>query len=186
MGTSIRLPAYSWGFELLSVGQSNFPRELAVSATTLGSGALRLGYFTARKSETVATIAFGTTTTAAGATPTLVRYGLYSVASDGNLTLIGSTPNDTTIFASITTLYPRALSVPVAITQGVRYAVGALVVTGATAPAVQAGQIGGAVAISALAPRLAAALASQTDLPASITAGSLIDVTFRPWALLTP
>lgn len=171
----------------LETGEATIPRFLASASLTTASGSMRLTYFTATKTETVTSIRLGTTGTAAGATPTLVRFGLYSVAANGDLTLVASTVNDTTIFAAANTWYTKAVSTPYAKTKGQRYAVACLVVTAAAAPLlVSAPNMGGSSAESALAPRIGAALNSQTDLPASVTSASLATSAQMFYAAVTP
>jgi hypothetical protein len=154
-----------------TTGEETFPRVCVSSQATMTSQTLRLGYFTARKSFTVASMRFCTAGTAAGATPTLIRYGLYQAAANGDLTLVASTANDTALLAAQNTAYPKALSVAFPLVQGTRYAAGLLVVTGAAAPIVPAVAIGAAEGL--IAPRLQGTLAAQADLPLSI-----VDATF--------
>lgn len=128
---------------------------------------LILTYFTARKSETVNNVRVNTGNTAAAATPTLCRIGLYSVDGAGNLTLVASTANDTTLFAGTFTVYTRAFSVGYALVAGSRYALGLLVVSAAAMP--KFGGIfpgGGVNAEIAIAPQLAGHITAQADLPA--------------------
>lgn len=157
----------------VTTGVETFPREFADQLnTTLPTGTLGLTYFTAYKDQTVASLRTATGNTAAGATPTLCRLGLYSVASNGDLTLIASTPNDTTLWAAATTIYTKALSASVNLARGQRYALACLVVTAAAAPTLVANQPSSIFA--AEAPRLTGQLGGQTDLPASVTAGSVV------------
>jgi hypothetical protein len=163
------------------------PRGEVQSNVTLTSGTLRLSYFTATKTETINNIKGFTASTAAGATPTLCRLGLYSVDSSGNLTLVASCASDTTMFAATTTVYSRALSAPYLKVAGQRYAVGALVVTGAAAPTFPASFFSGLGAeMTTTEPTEAAALSGQTDLPASIMAGSLGASNQKMYAVVTP
>lgn len=170
----------------LTTGQETYPRGLAQSSTVpITSQQMRLTYFTARKTDTVANVAVASGNTAAGATPTLVRLGLYTVAANGDLTLAASTANDTTLFAGTNTLYTKALTASLAVVAGQRLAIGILVVTGAATPQLLGISIG-AVTVSAAAPRLAAAVSGQADLPASVAAGSVSDTGNRPYAVLLP
>jgi hypothetical protein len=74
------------------------------------------------------------------------------------------------------------VSTPVQKQAGVRYAVGLLFVTAAAAPNVACGLQ--PAAASARAPRTAASLTGQTDLPAgTITAGSLVNLSSPPYAV---
>lgn len=154
-------------------------RELWSVATAgpVVSGAMPLAYFTANRTETITSVTTYSGTTAAGATPTLCRVGVYSVDSSGNLTLVASIANDTTLWASTNTAYLRTFSTPWAKTVGQRYAVGVLVVSGATVPTLvgtsgtSLNMIGTALLVS---PTLSARITAQTDLPASIAVGSLV------------
>lgn len=157
----------------LTVGQSTIPRLHASSGViTQTSQLLRLTYFTATRSEPVVSLRLVSGSTAAGATPTLCRAGLYSVSAAGDLTLIGAINNDTSLFAATSTTYTRALAAPAATVAGARYALGTLVVTTATAP-----QVGGFSSLAAgelaVAPRITGSVSGQTDLPSSIAAGSV-------------
>lgn len=157
----------------LDTGHETMRRTEATAATIgMPSGTLRLAYFTARRAATVTAIRVSSGTTAAAATPTLVRYGLYSVASNGDLTLLSATVSDTTIFSVVTTPYSRSMAASQGVVAGQTYAIGVLVITAAAAPTVAGANVApGSEAQQA--PVLANLLNGQTDLPASITAGSL-------------
>jgi len=160
---------------LLTVGQETRPRDMfvwGVSTLAVGaaSGSMRGTQFVARKSETVTQVRVYTNTTAAAATPTLCRIGLYSVASNGDHTLIASTPNDTTLFAAASTGYTKSFSVSVAVVAGQRYSLCYLVVSGAATPTFIG--IPGAIEMGA-APSHVTRIDAQTDLPSTIAAGSL-------------
>jgi hypothetical protein len=159
---------------LLTSGESSLPRDLATSAQTLTSGNLRLRFFTARKTEDITKVRTYTGNTAAGATPTLCRVGIYSVDSGGDLTLVASIVNDTALWAGTQTAYERSLSATWSKVAGQRYAVGALCVTGATAPLI-AGALPSSTGLGARPPRTTGLLSGQTDLPSPITAGSIGD-----------
>jgi hypothetical protein len=103
---------------------------------------------------------------------TLARIGVYSVDGSGNLTLIGSTANDTTLWNTATTVYTKSFSSSFAITRGTRYAVAPLVVGTSTAPTMY----GNAVLIASeggVAPQLGGLVGGQSDLPSTVTAGSV-------------
>lgn len=155
-------------------GAEVYPRgEIVNNTVTGGNQVLRLSYFTPpynTAAQTYATIESGGT--AAGATPTLVRIGLWTMAANGDLTLVASTPNDTTLLAAASTDYFKALSVPYAFIGGQRYAAGILVVTGATAPT-YSGKFTSTAANRLRTPRLTGSVSGQADLPANIAAGSV-------------
>lgn len=156
----------------LAAGFCTISRVMAYNPNPLTSGSLRLSYFTAPATVSLSNITVATSSVAAAATPTLIRFGLYSVAGNGDLTLVASTASDTTLLAAATTAYTKALSAAYSFTKGTRYAWGVLVVSGSTMP-YMLGSGGGVAAEFAVAPRWNAALSSQSDLPSTITSASL-------------
>lgn len=174
--------------DALETGESTILRGNATGQVTMTSGILRIAYFTARKSETVTQVRVGTSATAAGATPTLVRIGLWTADLDGALLAqVGATPNDTTLLAGTFTNYTKALSTSFVKTAGVRYAVGLLVVTAAAAPTV-AGTPGiqASVENSIIRPVLSSMKSAQADLPATLAAGALEQLTNRLYVAILP
>lgn len=174
------------GSDDLTLGESTISRRL-ITATNVSqaTGALRLTYFTAKKTETTTSVRLGTGVTAAAATPTLVRVGIYSVAANGDITLVASTPNDTALFAAASTFYTKALSVPLSKVRGQRYAVGVLVVTGTTAPTLQ-GQNAITNTEMGQAPRLGGLMSAQADLPASALSAAVSDNSHIAYVALVP
>lgn len=158
-----------------------YPRWAAASTVTLTSQSMRVSYYTAPSSLLVTSVKTYTGSTAAAATPTLCRIGLYSVGSDGGLTgLLASTANDTTLWATTHTKYTKAFSAQYQLTAGTRYAIGVLCVTGATAPTLPACNTSSAGTAGDL-PVFATAIGSQSDLPASVAIGSLAFSTTPPY-----
>jgi hypothetical protein len=154
----------------LASGEDVMDRRWANSSSAaMGSGNLKLTYFTAEKSETITQVRILSGATAAG-TPTLFRIGIYSVASNGDLTLVASTANDTTICDSTFTTYTKSLSASWKKTAGRRYAVGILSVA-TTAPTTYGYQ--SASGVQDQSPRLTGSVPSQTDLPSSVTSASI-------------
>jgi hypothetical protein len=171
----------------LTAGQETFSRLLINNVAGGGvSGVLRLTYFTARKTETITQVRVVSGSTAAGATPTVVRFGLYSVAANGDIALIASTANDTALLATINTAYTKALSASVDLVAGTRYAFGILVVSAATMPTFLclATTIGGSELN--VAPRISALIAGQADLPASVANASLSAAALAFYAVVLP
>lgn len=164
---------------LLTSGEASIARFLAqtASAGTLSNQALRLTFFTARKTEAITQIRIPSGPTAAAATPTVCRVGIYSVAANGDGTLVQSIANDTTLWAAGNTDYLRSLSGTFNKVAGQRYAMGWLCVTGATAPTIPGFLFMGAGTpgnnASARAPRIGGSLSGQSDLPASFTDAGL-------------
>lgn len=156
----------------LAVGESSVSRIIAAGSLQPASGQLRLSYFTARKTETVTSVRINTFTAGAAPTPTLCRVGIYSEDASGTLTLVGSTANDTTLFATAITAYTRSLTTSFKKTSGQRYALGILVVSAAAMPAFPAAVFSASPEM-AISPRLAGQVTGLADLPASVAAGSL-------------
>ncbi|MBR7191739.1 glycosyl hydrolase family 28-related protein [Gordonia sp. SCSIO 19800] len=182
---------YRWAHSL-TIGREDEPlvgestlsrRNIASNAVGSSSGALRLTYFTAKKTESVANVRVISGTTAA-ATPTLCRIGVYEVAANGDLTLVGATANDTTVFAGANTRYTRALTAPFTKIRGRRYAVGILVVAGTVPNFTGLGALNTDEA--AVEPRVAGVVHSQSDLPSTVAASSLAISGAQIYAVLTP
>ena len=174
----------TFGNELASGEATMRRREVIAANLATSNGALRLTYFTATKTETISSVRTFTGSTAA-VTPGLCRVGIYSVASNGDLTLVASTANDTALWGGTSTTYTKALSASFSKVRGTRYAVGTLIVDSATAPT-HLGNLSLLADEAALSPRLCAAKFSQTDLPPSVTAGTLATTTLQYYSALAP
>lgn len=175
--------------DALTTGQETFNRSWAQSNILPStSGTLRLTFFSARKSETSTQVRVCSGGTAAAATPTLCRIGLWTVdSSDNSVSLVANVANDTTLFAAQNTAYTRSWASSYAMVAGQRYALGILVVTGAASPTFPGLVVGGGLtAESAIAPRITGSLASQTDLPSSFTSAGLTTSTNRYYAAILP
>jgi hypothetical protein len=177
----------------LNGAQSTMPRGQVGTgdAGTLTSGTLRLAFFTAEDSFDVTQMRLISGSVAAGATPSLARAGLYSVARNGDLTLVAAIASSTNLLAAAATQYTRPLAtdggLPATypLVAGMRYAVGLLVVTAAAAPTVPGQAISSAMTVEGgQTPRVCASLAGQSNLPANISAGSLNNSSVRPYAVL--
>lgn len=158
-----------------SAGVDAVQRDSATSGTACSAGTLFVSCFTAVKTATITKITMATHTTAAGATPTLVRMGLYTISGSTG-TLVAATASDTALFASVSTVYDRTLDtgggLPASygLTAGTRYGIGVLVVTGAAAPTLAAA--GPLQHVAAVDPILCGQLAGQSDLPPSASLSS--------------
>lgn len=180
--------SFSVGDVLSAGGEAVADRgKITASTSTWASGTLYLTYFTAQVSETINTLVMYTSGTAA-ATVTLIRYGIYSVAANGDLTLVASTANDTALLAVTSTRYPKATSAPWSKVAGVRYAAGGLVVA-TTPPAMTAISAQAATMFDTLfaqEPRLFAAVNSQSDLPSSVVNAGLSTSRRAPYVEMLP
>lgn len=156
----------------IASGEEALPRLNVPGAQQLAaSGTLHLTYFTARKTEAITKIRMLSDATAASGT-TLARMGIYSVDGGGNLTLVAACASDTALFSGSYTPYQKTLTATFNKVKGTRYAIGVLVV-GATMPSITGTTCAGADA--SLNPRLCGTVAGQTDLPASVTAGTVTE-----------
>lgn len=173
-------------YNTLTSGQETMPRSAVSSnATSQGTGLHRLTYFTAITGFLSSQVRLFSGGTAAAATPTLARVGLYTVAANGDGTLVASTPNDTALFASTNTAYTKSWSTPYTLVKGQRYALGVLVVTAATAPSLtgQAFQVG---TLPGAAPRITGGLTGQADLLSSFLGATVGDSSARNYGVILP
>jgi hypothetical protein len=171
------------GAEALTSGEAIYPRVIASGSAPLATGTVALTYWTAATSGTATTV-----TTQAGGTAaaglTYAAVGVYSVAANGNLTLLASTADlHTTLWIATYTTYASALSSSFVRVAGQRYAVGFLAV--GTTPPVLAGTNPGGT-FTGLSPILAASVTGQATLPASVAAGSLSAGNNMPEAVVSP
>lgn len=168
----------------LTSGESTMPRRfVSQTAVASGSQSLRLTYFTARKTETISQVRIPTGGTAASGA-TLCRIGIYEEASNGDLTLVASTANDTNLWIATSTVYTKSLSASFTKTRGTRYAVGLLFV-GTTGPNFT-GQTALNLSEANESPRLNGLVGSQLDLPASISNSSITGQSHASYVVLLP
>lgn len=160
-------------------GVETFARPFGTVTKALTSQKLYLTFFTPAQSYTATQMVTTTGGTAAAATPTLCRMGVYTVAVNGNGTLVAAILNDTTLFAGGNTEYVRNFDVGGGLptsypyVAGQRYAHALLIVSAAAMPSVLVSGNSGSSATYARAPRLVGVISGQADLPVSFTAGGL-------------
>lgn len=129
------------------------------------TGVIRITYFKPRRDVTIARVLQATTGTAAAATPTLIRMGVYSVAANGDLTQIAATVNDTTLFAAANTEYTKAFSASASLRAGQWYAYAYIIVTGVAVPSLAGLQIPATPGFATgNRPRRSAAIFAKADL----------------------
>jgi hypothetical protein len=174
-----------WDSIDLTSGESTIPRRaVGLSTVPTINNLLRLTYFVARKGETITQVrTVGGATTQVGST--LIRIGVYSEDASGNLTLVASTANTTSLYAAVNTAYTTALSASFAKTRGTRYAVGILIVGSTTAPTVNGNQMPIAGSETAVSPRLSGVV-TVSDLPSTIAVGTIGDSSIQHYAVLVP
>lgn len=119
----------------LDTGESIYDRNANVTGVASTTQTLSLMGFKALKSETITRVQVYTAGTAAGATPTLCRIGIYvRKPSDNSWGLAAAIANDTTLFAAANTTYTRTLTTTFNKVAGYDYAVGMLIVSAAAFP----------------------------------------------------
>ncbi len=161
------------------------PRVSVNADNSIGTSTLRLTYGTAPATKSYTKMRMGTGATAAAATPSLARFGVYSVAANGDIALVAAIASDTTLFAGTNAMYERSFTAPFDAVAGQRYAIGVVVVTGATAPALKGNVLWLSVE-AGIADRQCGFVAAQTDLPASVVAASISDSTVCYYASIVP
>jgi hypothetical protein len=169
-------------------GELVFPRSIcgANSPAAVSQG-LRLAGFRCKKTAPVTTISVITGTTAAAATPSLIRYGLYEHNGAGTYTLVASTVHDATLLVAANTAYPKAVSTAYTKKRGFDYMVAVLIVSGAALPTFNGPPlITNVLSQSAInQPPRYGNIAGQADLPATFLASSIAVSLGTHQALLT-
>lgn len=164
-------------------GESVFARDLLTNVDIPSvNTVIRLTYFTAKKTETINAVRTITGSTA-GVTPTLCRIGIYEEAANGNLTLVASTPNDTSLWTATYTTYTKSLSASFSKIAGRRYAVAVLVVGSATAPTFH-GRYIYSDSEAAVSPRLAMYAVGASNLNSTLSSAGLNQAGARIYSAL--
>lgn len=169
-GSAIYASEYP-GFETL-------PWQAVYGISARTSGDVLFTYFTPTTPQPPITKLATVVDATAAATTTLARMGLYSIAANGDATLVARTASDTTLWNATNTEFERVLSTtggyPAAysLIPGQRYA-SATIDVGTTVPAM-AGVSGGNFKMT---PRRTAIITGQTDLAASYTNAQLSTTT---------
>lgn len=177
--------------DLLTTGEASINRRVPMTnvSAVAGGGYVYFTYFTAAKTETVTKLALSVGSTAAAATPSLCRMGVYSVADNGDLALVASCANDTTLFAAANTRYERATEAPWAKVAGRRYAAAVIVSSAGATPTllgIEGAASGAAVGtMFGTSPRLSGYVVGA-DLGASYAAGDVANTTRRVYMEMLP
>lgn len=172
--------------EALEAGERTYHPQMAnVATVSMTSGVIRLRYFVAKRTENINTLATLCGTVIAG-TVTRCRMGIYSIAANGDGTLIASTPNDVGLWAVQSTRYPKGLSATWPKVKGTRYAF-ATIFVGTTAPSLVGYNLSAAL-VTTLAgpPRICGQISAQTDLLGSFTAAQVTDSGGMPLGEMLP
>ena len=165
---------------LVDVGEFAFDPTATISGTAQTSGSVVLSAFQALRTETITQLRLETGGTAAAATPTLIRLGVYERNPLDNLwTLLASTVGtDLTLFSAANATYTKPLTAPFYKKIGRQYADAYIVVTGVAMPNFHGPSSVGGTAFGTdmqlLTPIKCGRLAGQSDLPATIPGASLV------------
>ena len=164
---------------------------LSGNGCTMSTQQLNLTVFQAEQTMLVSNITVQNGNTAAGATPSLIRVGLYSVSGTTATQLCVCT-SDTSKLAAAYTAYTFPMTAPAVVTRGTTYFAAALVVTAAAAPTLlarPAAAVGNATYDSLFGSGYrSGAIAGQADLPATFTTTNIAGPTQTypvPWFWLT-
>lgn len=154
-----------------NLGESVYPREEFTTSVAAASQELILAGFVAKKSQSITQLRICTTGTAAAATPTIGRLGVYSRAANGDITLLAASANDTALCNAANTLFTKTLTTPFNKVAGVEYFIGLLIVSGAAMPTLAAPAAGWpagwlAAGGSLMRPATHAKVITQADLGA--------------------
>lgn len=143
------------------------------NSPTLTAQRMQLTRFRASKSMLVTNMRAVVHGTAA-ATITTVQYGIYSIASNGDITLVGSTTNDATLLIATNTGYSKALTTPVFINGGQEY-YAAILVDATTMPILSGSTY---IAADVVTPPLFVAhVTGQASMPATVATASVVNST---------
>lgn len=174
--------------DLLDVGEANMSRFITFRNTGIAqtTGQVGLVFWRAKRTETISKLAVYTAGTAAAATPTLCKMGLYLINGEVG-TLVAQTASDTTLFAATNTRYERDVT-PFTKVAGAKYATAVLIISGVAFPTFYGKDYGGGVAATILGrlPHITATLNGQIDLPTSFVPGDLFNSTYNYYMEILP
>jgi hypothetical protein len=180
--TDLTSSGFVQGSDLYDAGEPAMPRHFASATAALVASRVQLQHFTARRTESITQLRMTTAgTIAAGLT--LGRLGVYSVGSNGDLTLITASTSDTTMFGTANAQVTKTLGATWNKVQGQRYAIG-VILTGTTMPTVYGGL--SVSLFTGVQPRLNSILTGQTDFPSTIANASLSSAAFNMFVEAIP
>lgn len=154
------------------------PAETCTTSRALANQRFYFVRFTPKRAITVNGAAFFSDTTVAGASPTTVRYGLFTITEDGNYMYpFARTVNDTTLFSVAMTKYSLSFSDGwarnVTLVPGRTYAIGIIIDSAAALPAICACP---SVRTILQGEVRAAQTGALTDLPWAYNAGMAVGI----------
>lgn len=147
-----------------------YPRYVAGNVQTPTSASVYWSFFSPPYSFTASQISIATS--AASATITAAKLGLYTVDANGAVTLVARTASDNTIFSTASSVATRSFSTTggypatYALSAGSRYALAFFATASSSMPSVPA--IGANSSAAWASPRIHGYMTSQSDLPTSV------------------
>lgn len=170
------------------VGESVYDRTQTSTGAAATTQQLRLCGFTARASQNITQVRVVTGATAAAATPSLCRIGVYSRNGANLYTLVASHANDTALFAAANTTYTKTFTAPFDKVAGVDYVVAILIVSAVAFPTFIAPPVAANTAFQTdaqlLQPVMSGVVAAQADLPATFAGATITNAPVYAHALL--
>lgn len=172
-----------------NINDETFPRLFINNQTALASGSINFSVFTSRSDATINTLRVANHD-AAGATPTLIRAGVWEWNDDTDSgTLVASSANDTSKFSAGQSVNTFTLSSPWNKRKGIKYAIGVLVVSGFAMPSqvgIVRGFTGAVGDMLNSGQRLAGIMGGNADLPTTLTSQTGGGPVTSPyWQMLT-
>jgi hypothetical protein len=167
----------------VSSGLETFSRLFISSSNTLSTGTLNVTYFTPGQTETVSNFGFGIGTAMIGGT--LAQAGLFTVAANGNLTLVARCAvGSASLFASgyNTAVFDTTLVATYTLLRGTRYGYGLLQIGASTVPTAKGMTAAGNIV--GVAPTIALQVSGQSSMPTTMNFGSLVACTNVNWGNL--
>lgn len=165
------------------------PSEFVTSNMDLSSQRVYFVRFTVDRRITIKGVSFASDSTAAAATPTTVRMGLYAISEDHQYWAMARTANTPSMFSATMTIYgpdfDTSWASSVTLVPGRAYAAAVLVDTATTVPKASASA---AVRTSLQSTSALKAVRSgvATELPGSINQAGVASLTNVPWARANP
>jgi hypothetical protein len=183
----VRLEYSRTATDSLTTGEANMPRDriTGTGITMNANGSARMKFFQAEKTEVITQVkSYCGGQAMVGAT--LAKMGVFELnPSTGDVALLASTANDTSLWAAPNTAYVRPFVASFTKKRGSWYGAAPLHV-GATQLPTFAGQNTSIAAEAGQAPRIGAVIAAPADFPSNVLAASVNDNSQWPYMVLLP
>lgn len=163
--------SYMGDYLIQGGGESIYPRAYSAASAARASQDIALAGFIAKRTEPITQMRVCTHSTAAAATPSVCKMGVFRRETNGDLTLMAVTANDTTLFAATNTVYTKSFTTTFYKQMGVEYMAAILIVTGVAMPTFNAPVAGWPAGFASatgtlLRPAVSAKVSAQADFGA--------------------